>query len=57
MFLSNEWMKWVWDNFSIAIVAFPTVVTFGLKLVAIFHPSIPSDKIIDVFKQFWPKGK
>jgi len=57
MIFSNEWMKWVWDNYSIAIIVFPSVVAFGLKLMAVFNPRIPSDRIIDLFKQYWPKGK
>lgn len=57
MIFSNDWINWLWNNFSMVIVAFPSIIAFGLKLIAIFHPKIPSDKIIDLFKQYWPKEK
>ena len=52
--LSNEWVIWLWNTYSMAILAVPSVVTFGAKLLAIFHPDIPSDKITDLVKQYWP---
>ena len=55
--LSNDWCVWIWNNYSIVITAIPTVIGFGLKLVAIFNPNTPSDKIIDLVKQYWPAGK
>ena len=55
--LSNDWITWIWTTFSMVIVAVPSLVIFTLKLVAIFHPNIPTDKVIDLFKEYWPKGK
>ena len=56
-FLSNNWMSWFFSTYSIVIMAAPSVIAFTLKLVAMFNPSVPSDKIIDLIKEYWPKGK
>jgi len=56
-FLSNDWMSWVFSTYSLAIMAVPSVVAFILKLIALFNPAVQSDKIIDLIKEYWPKGK
>lgn len=55
MFLDNDWFNWFLSNFSIAIATVPIVVGFALKLAAIFHPGVPSDKIIDLMREYWRK--
>lgn len=54
--LSNDWCIWAWNTYSMAILAVPSIVTFIMKLVAIIHPDVPSDKVIDLVKQYWPGG-
>lgn len=55
--LNNAWWVWFWNNYSMSILGIPTAITFILKGVAIFHPGIPTDKVRDLFKEFWPTGK
>lgn len=55
--LSNEWMIWFWNTYNMALMLVPSVAAFILKLVALFNPRIPSDKVIDLIKEYWPKGK
>lgn len=52
--LSNDWLNWAWNNYSILIIGIPSIVTFILKAVAIWNPNIPSDKIRDLFAN-WKK--
>lgn len=56
-FLNNAWWSWFWSEYSMTVIAVPTVVAFVLKLIAIYHPGIKSDQIIDVFKTYWPVKK
>jgi len=56
-FLSNDWVTWFWNTYSMAIVAVPSVIGFALKLVAIFNPNVKSDQVSDLINQYWPKGK
>jgi hypothetical protein len=57
LIFSNAWWQWVWDTYNYSILGFPIVISFILKLMAIFIPTIPSGKIIDLIKEYWPKGK
>ncbi len=56
LLFSNDWCVWAWSQYSVAILAVPSLVAFALKLVAIFHPDVPSDKINDLIKTYWPGG-
>ena len=56
-FLSNDWMVWFWQTYSIVITVVPSAVAFLLKLIALWNPNIQSDKVIDLMKEYWPKGK
>jgi hypothetical protein len=48
--LTNDWLNFVMSNYSgIIAIAVPAII-FILKLAAIIHPGIPSDKIIDLIK-------
>jgi len=53
-FLNNNWWAWFWTNYSMTVIAIPTVVAFILKLIAIYNPNVKSDQVIDVFKTYWP---
>ena len=57
MFLTNDWWVWVWNHYSMSIIGFPTVIGFLLKLFAIFNPKVPTNAIMDLFKEYWPTGK
>jgi len=54
-FLSNDWMVWLWNTYSMVILCVPSAVAFILKMVALWNPNIPSDKVIDLLKEYWPK--
>jgi|ADurb_Total_1213_FD_contig_81_311826_length_441_multi_2_in_0_out_0_2 hypothetical protein len=56
-FLNNAWWAWFWTNYSMTVIAIPTVVAFVLKLIAIYNPNVKSDQVIDVFKTYWPVDK
>lgn len=55
LLFSNNWWTWVWNTYNMSILGFPIAIGFVLKLLAVFNPNIPSDQVIDVFKQYWPK--
>jgi len=57
LFLSNDWMVWFWREYSVAIIAFPTIISFLFKLVAIYHPKVQSNKVVELIEQYWPKKK
>jgi len=50
--LTNDWFNWVFSTYSVLLGLIPTVIGFILKLLAVFHPDIPSDKIIDLIKSY-----
>lgn len=56
-FLTNDWWVYVWENYSLTILGVPIFFSFFLKLLAVFNPNVPSDKIIELFEDYWPKGK
>lgn len=53
MLFDNNWFNWFLSNFSIAIASVPIISGFLLKLLAIFNPNVPSDKIIDLVNHYW----
>jgi hypothetical protein len=55
--LSNDWWAFVWNTYSMTIVGIPSAITFILKLIAIFHPKVPTDAISGLFKEYWPVKK
>ena len=55
--LSNDWWTWVWANYNMTILGVPTALSFLLKLIAIFHPNVTSNKVMDLIADYWPKGK
>jgi hypothetical protein len=54
-FLSDEWWKWVITNYGYTIAAIPIVITVILKLVAIWNPNAPTDKVREVLGLLWKK--
>jgi hypothetical protein len=54
---SNPWWQYVWDTYNYSILGFPVLIIFFLKLIAIYIPTIKSDKVIDLINEYWPKGK
>jgi len=54
-FLNNNWWAWFWTNYSMTVIAIPTVVAFVLKLIAIYNPNIKSNEINEVFEKYWIK--
>jgi hypothetical protein len=55
VFLTDDWLIWVWKNYSMAIVGVPSVVMFVLKVLAIYNPRVKSSEIADLFSEYWPK--
>jgi hypothetical protein len=53
---SNDWWYWVWNTYSMSILGIPIAVGFVLKIFAVFNPNVPTNEILDVFKEYWPKG-
>ena len=53
--LSNDWFNWLFSTYSIGFGLVPVVLTFILKFIAIFHPGVPSDKIIDLIQNTFKK--
>lgn len=50
-FLTDEWWAWIANNYSYLFKSIP-VFTYGiLKLLAIRHPNVPSDKIVEWMRQ------
>lgn len=56
-FLSNDWFAWFLSQYSVLLMLIPSAVAFLLKLAAIFHPAVPSGKIIELIQQYWPREK
>ncbi len=54
-FLNNNWWAWFWTNYSMTVIAIPTVVAFILKLIAIYNPNIKTNEIAEVFEKYWVK--
>jgi hypothetical protein len=55
--LSDAWWFWVWQNFSMSILGFPLVVSFLLKLIAIYNPNFKGKDIADLMEHYWPTKK
>ena len=52
---SNNWFTWFFSTYSIGLGLAPIVVVFVLKMIAIFHPGIPTDKIVDLIQSTFIK--
>jgi hypothetical protein len=57
MDFTNDGIANFFSTYSILLGLLPMVVTFVLKLVAIFSPKVPSDKIIELIQGYWPEKK
>jgi hypothetical protein len=44
---TNDWVNFVMSNYSGIFALIPVILTAILKLIAIFDPDVPSDKIND----------
>ncbi|KKW12657.1 MAG: hypothetical protein UY48_C0010G0009 [Candidatus Gottesmanbacteria bacterium GW2011_GWB1_49_7] len=53
--LTNDWFNWIFSTYSVCLGLIPVAVSFILKLIAIFHPGVPSDKIIDLIQKTFAK--
>ena len=45
---SNDWFIMMRDKYSIVITAIPTLTLAVLKIIAMLHPGVPTDKIRDL---------
>lgn len=53
-FLNEAWWTWFLGNYkTTAAVAFGVLV-FLLKLVAVVHPGVPTDRVVDLLRDSWP---
>jgi len=57
MDFTNEGIANFFSTYSMLLGLLPMVITFILKLVAIFHPKVPGDKIIELIQSYWPEKK
>lgn len=48
---TDDWWKFIANNYSYVFKTIPLFVYGILKLFAIRHPNVPSDKIIEWIKQ------
>lgn len=46
LFLSNDWIMWVAEEYSIVISAVPVILGLIAKIIAIVHPGVERDDII-----------
>lgn len=46
LFLSNDWIMWVAEEYSIVISAVPVILGFLVKILAIMHPDVERDDIL-----------
>lgn len=49
--LTDEWWKWVWQNYSYLLGSIPVAFYSVIKLLAIRHPEVQNDKIIEWVRQ------
>lgn len=49
LIFDNNWFYYVAENYSIAIGIGTTAVSLLLKVIAIIHPGVQTDKIVDLF--------
>lgn len=55
LFLSNDWVLWFWREYSMVIVAIPSVITGALKIIAVLTPSVKTDKIRELIENWSSK--
>ena len=56
--MDNKWLIDVWQNYNLWVtVVIPAVAGIVLKTIAIIHPGVPTDKIIDLIKDSLPVKK
>lgn len=53
--LTDQWWMWVITNYGVTIAAVPTALTVILKLVAIWNPNAPTDKVREIIGLLWKK--
>ena len=56
--MDNKWLIDVWQNYNLWVtVVIPAVAGIILKVIAIIHPGVKTDKIIDLIKDSLPVKK
>jgi hypothetical protein len=51
---TNQWWALIASNYTVTIGIIGAIVCFSVNFLAIIDPKIPSNKIIDLFKSYWP---
>ncbi|PKN20871.1 MAG: hypothetical protein CVU71_03580 [Deltaproteobacteria bacterium HGW-Deltaproteobacteria-6] len=51
----DKWWMWVWHNFSFVMLLIPSIAATILKLIAIRHPEVPTDTIMELFRKICAK--
>jgi uncharacterized protein (UPF0216 family) len=51
---TNSWWAEIASNYTVMIGIISGVICFIVKFLAIIDPKIPSERIIDLFKSYWP---
>ena len=55
LFLSNDWILWFWNQYSMILVMVPTIIVGSLKILAILLPSAKTDKIRELIEIWFLK--
>ena len=56
--MDNKWFIDVWQNYNLWVtVVIPTVAGIVLKIIAIVHPGVTTNKIIDLIENSLPVKK
>lgn len=54
-YLSDQWWMWVWHNFSFTMIMIPGIAAAVLKIIAVRHPNVPCDGIMELFRVIFTK--
>ena len=56
--MDNKWLIDVWQNYNLWVtVVIPAVAGIVLKIIAIVHPGVTTNKIIDLVENSFPVKK
>jgi hypothetical protein len=53
---TNAWCDWFMTNYSTILTAIPLAIAAVLKLIAIFHPEITSNSLVDLVQSWFKKA-
>jgi len=54
-YLDDAWWMWLWHNFSFLMIMIPSLIAAILKLIAIRHPEVPCNGIMQLVSVIFKK--